>query len=83
MTPIRTSPVGEQVGALVVSGEYFFLTQRNRLTALAARHLVPTIYAYREFIEAGGLMSHGIDNFDARPGPKALNDLARTQYPAL
>jgi ABC-type uncharacterized transport system substrate-binding protein len=57
--------VGKQAGALVVSGEYFFLTQRDRLTALAARHLVPTIYAYREFIEAGGLMSYGTDNFDA------------------
>lgn len=57
--------VGEQMGALVVSGEYFFLTQRDRLVALAARHAVPTIYAYREFIKAGGLMSYGTDNFDA------------------
>jgi putative tryptophan/tyrosine transport system substrate-binding protein len=57
--------VGERMGALVVSGEYFFLTQRDRLAALAARHSVPTIYAYREFTEAGGLMSYGTDNFDA------------------
>jgi putative tryptophan/tyrosine transport system substrate-binding protein len=49
----------------VVSGEYFFLTQRDRLVALAARHAVPTIYAYREFSDAGGLMSYGTDNFDA------------------
>jgi putative ABC transport system substrate-binding protein len=57
--------VGERMGALVVSGEYFFLTQRDRLVALAARHAIPTIYAYREFSEAGGLMSYGTDNFDA------------------
>jgi putative tryptophan/tyrosine transport system substrate-binding protein len=57
--------VGQRMGALVVSGEYFFLTQRDRLAALAARHAVPTIYAYREFSEAGGLMSYGTDNFDA------------------
>jgi putative tryptophan/tyrosine transport system substrate-binding protein len=57
--------VDKQVGALVVSGEYFFLTQRNRLVALAAHHAVPTIYAYREYIEAGGLMSYGTNNFDA------------------
>jgi putative ABC transport system substrate-binding protein len=57
--------VGERAGALVVSGEYFFLTQRERLVALAARHAVPTIYAYREFIDAGGLVSYGTDNFDA------------------
>ena len=51
--------------ALVVSGEYFFLTQRDRLVALAARYKIPTIYAYGEFTEAGGLMSYGTDNFDA------------------
>jgi putative ABC transport system substrate-binding protein len=53
------------VRALVVSGEYFFLTQRDRLVALAARYKIPTIYAYGEFTEAGGLMSYGTDNFDA------------------
>jgi putative ABC transport system substrate-binding protein len=57
--------VSERMGALVVSGEYFFLTQRARLAELAARHAVPTIYAYREFSEAGGLMSYGTNNFDA------------------
>jgi putative tryptophan/tyrosine transport system substrate-binding protein len=53
------------IHALVVSGEYFFLTQRDLLVALAARHRIPTIYAYGEFTEAGGLMSYGTDNFDA------------------
>jgi putative ABC transport system substrate-binding protein len=52
---------GQRVGALVVSGETFFLTQRNRLVELAAHHAVPTIYAYREFPVAGGLMSYGGD----------------------
>jgi putative ABC transport system substrate-binding protein len=51
--------VGQGAGALVVSGETFFLTQRNRLVELAAYHAVPTIYAYREFPVAGGLMSYG------------------------
>ncbi|MGB9262372.1 MAG: ABC transporter substrate-binding protein, partial [Pseudolabrys sp.] len=53
--------IGQRVGALVVSGEIFFLTQRDRLVDLAARHAVPTIYAYREFPVAGGLMSYGAD----------------------
>jgi len=51
--------VGERAGALVVSGETFFLTQRDRLVELAARHAVPTIYAYRDFPATGGLMSYG------------------------
>jgi len=53
--------VDQQAGALVVSGETFFLTQRNRLVELAAQHAVPTIYAYREFPAVGGLMSYGGD----------------------
>jgi putative ABC transport system substrate-binding protein len=53
--------VGQRADALVVSGEIFFLTQRDRLVELATRHAVPTIYAYREFPVAGGLMSYGTD----------------------
>jgi putative tryptophan/tyrosine transport system substrate-binding protein len=56
---IEAAFVSEQVGALVVSGENFFLTQCNRLVDLAAQHGVPTIYAYSEFPVAGGLMSYG------------------------
>ena len=37
------------------------MTQRDRLVELAARHAVPTIYAWREFPIAGGLMSYGAD----------------------
>jgi len=57
--------VGERAGALVVSGENFFLTQRDRLVELAADHAMPTIYAYREFVAAGGLMSYGASVSDA------------------
>ncbi|MGA7019984.1 MAG: ABC transporter substrate-binding protein, partial [Pseudolabrys sp.] len=53
--------IGQRACALVVSGEIFFLTQRDRLVDLAARHAVPTIYAWREFPVAGGLMSYGAD----------------------
>jgi ABC-type uncharacterized transport system substrate-binding protein len=54
-----TALVHERASALVVSGEVFFLTQRDRLIELAAEHAIPTIYAYREFATAGGLMSYG------------------------
>src|SRR5262249_46042522 len=53
--------VGKRADALVVSGEAFFLTQRDRLVDLAARHAVPTVYAFRDFPIAGGLMSYGAD----------------------
>ena len=57
--PAFATLVSERVGALVVSGETFFLTQRNRVVELAARHMLPTIYPYREYFLAGGLMSYG------------------------
>jgi len=55
----------ERAGALVVSGENFFLTQRDLLVGLAARHAVPSVYAYREFVLAGGLLSYGTHYVDA------------------
>jgi putative tryptophan/tyrosine transport system substrate-binding protein len=57
--------VGRRIGALVVSGENFFSTQRDLIVALSARHAVPTIYAAREFVLAGGLMSYGTPQADA------------------
>src|ERR1700687_3887346 len=41
------SLVSERAGALVVSGENFFLTQRHLVVELVDHHAVPTIYAYR------------------------------------
>jgi putative ABC transport system substrate-binding protein len=49
----------ERMGALVVSIEVFFVTQRDLLVALAARYRIPAIYEWREFVQAGGLMSYG------------------------
>jgi putative ABC transport system substrate-binding protein len=63
--PAFAALVGERAGALVVSGENFFLTQRDRLVELAAHHAVPTIYGYRESVVAGGFMSYGADVADA------------------
>ena len=51
-----------QAGALVVDPDGFFSSRREQLVALASRHVVPAIYAHRQFAAAGGLISYGIDD---------------------
>ena len=47
------------IGGLVVSGDIFFNSRRDQIVALAARHAVPAIYEWRDFVIAGGLMNYG------------------------
>jgi len=53
-----------RAGALVVVGDPLFESRRDQIVALAARDVVPAIYIWREFVEAGGLMSYGTDLAD-------------------
>jgi putative tryptophan/tyrosine transport system substrate-binding protein len=46
-------------GGLVISSDSFFFSQSAQLARLAIRHAVPTIFGFREFVAAGGLMSYG------------------------
>jgi putative ABC transport system substrate-binding protein len=56
----------DRADALLVTGEpFFFGPARDQLIALAAYHRVPTVYLYRQFTAAGGLMSYGTNLADA------------------
>jgi putative ABC transport system substrate-binding protein len=48
-----------KAGALVIGADVFFTSRSKQLGSLTLRHAVPTIYQYREFVEAGGLISYG------------------------
>jgi putative tryptophan/tyrosine transport system substrate-binding protein len=60
-----TKLVQQRVGGLIVTGDPFFVTRRDKLVALAAQHVVPTIYVQREFALAGGLIGYGTNITDA------------------
>jgi putative ABC transport system substrate-binding protein len=49
----------ERAEALMVVSGVSFQAQKQRLVDLALRIRLPTIFAQREFVEAGGLMSYG------------------------
>ena len=51
--------VQRHADALLVGANPFFDTHRDQLLALATRHAVPAIYAWREFATTGGLISYG------------------------
>jgi putative ABC transport system substrate-binding protein len=53
------SLVQQRIDALVVSADPLFASRQDQLVALAAKKGVPAIYEWREFVEAGGLMSYG------------------------
>jgi putative ABC transport system substrate-binding protein len=49
-----------RTGALLVRTEALFNNRIEQIVALAARHEIPTMYSFREFVVAGGLISYGI-----------------------
>jgi putative ABC transport system substrate-binding protein len=54
----------EGAEGLVVNDDAENVTQRTLIIELAEKGRLPTIYPYRQFVEAGGLMSYGIDVSD-------------------
>jgi putative ABC transport system substrate-binding protein len=56
----------ERADALIILGDAFVVQHFSRISALAIKYRVPSIYSGREYPEAGGLMSYGpnfVDNF--------------------
>jgi putative ABC transport system substrate-binding protein len=51
----------DRVDGLLVSDAGEHTTNRQLIVDLAARHHLPTIYPWREYVEAGGLLSYGAD----------------------
>lgn len=50
---------------MFVEVDAFFTDQRAKIVALAAQYALPAIYALREFVDSGGLISYGTSITDA------------------
>jgi ABC-type uncharacterized transport system substrate-binding protein len=48
-----------RAGGLVIGTDTFFSSRLEQLAALSVRHAVPTVYHFREFTAAGGLIAYG------------------------
>ena len=57
--------VRQRADALQVSSDGFLLTHPDEIVALAARNAVPAIYAWRQAMAVGGLVSYGTNILDA------------------
>ena len=54
----------ERADALIGSGSSTWIVHRAKLAELAVRHRLPTMYGYREMVEAGALMAYGVNMVD-------------------
>ena len=60
-----TAITRNRIGALLVSADPLFFSNRDKLVELCARHAVPASYADHEYAEVGGLFSYGASRADA------------------
>jgi putative ABC transport system substrate-binding protein len=57
-----------RAGALVIAADAVFINGSAKLAALALSHALPTVFQFREFTAAGGLMSYGTGDNSAAFG---------------
>jgi putative ABC transport system substrate-binding protein len=70
-------------GGLAIFEDPLTLSQRAEIAAAASRLRLPAIYGYREFAEAGGLMSYGTDHSEQwRRGAEIVDLILKGGRPA-
>jgi putative ABC transport system substrate-binding protein len=53
--------VAERAEAIVVVVDPLTVRHRGQIVELAAKHRLPAVYGFREFVDAGGLMAYGVN----------------------
>src|SRR5215212_6185356 len=59
LEPAFAELVRQRLGGLMIGADPLFISVRDQLISLAARHALPTIYGWRDFVTSGGLISYG------------------------
>jgi putative tryptophan/tyrosine transport system substrate-binding protein len=54
----------KQVGAIMTTSLRLFTAERKRIVELAGKYRLPAIYQRKDFVDEGGLMFYGVDNYD-------------------
>jgi putative ABC transport system substrate-binding protein len=73
----------EPNGGLIAATGGGVLKHRELTVALAARHRLPAVYAYRIHVMSGGLISYGLDNLDQyRRAAGYVDRILRGEKPA-
>ena len=57
ITPSFEAAIAKRMDGFAVTNDTVLVASRQRITELAAKHRLPTVYASREYIDAGGLLS--------------------------
>ena len=57
--------IQQRVGVVLLTSDPIFNSQIHRVVDLAARYAIPTMYPWRDFVDAGGLLSYGNSLTDA------------------
>jgi len=57
--PRAVAAARASAGALIIGADPYFFVRKEQIVALAETHALPTMYFFREFVAAGGLVSYG------------------------
>jgi putative ABC transport system substrate-binding protein len=78
-----TAMVQRRVGALVILADPVSLSHRVEIAELASKHRLPAMYGLREHVEAGGLMSYGVDlRYNCRRAATFVDKILKGAKPA-
>jgi len=83
IAPVLAAQALRPNNGLIIMSDAFPLAHRKEIVTLAAQHRLPAIYPYKEFVDAGGLLSYGNELRDSyRRAAVYANRILRGEKPS-